>query len=138
MEYVARKSNLVVPEGFVELDREEMTYVDGGDYYIDNSMCTNIIGVVFAGIYVGGVTLAAAIMCGMVTKAALSGMVYSLIGHITSINVFLGGLLAVIGKFAVEVLFNMTIASFSGKGVSLETIKIWGWDTGIPVGVSTY
>ena len=30
MEYVARKSNLVVPEGFVELDREEMTYVDGG------------------------------------------------------------------------------------------------------------
>ena len=32
MEAVAKCSNLVLPKGFVELDREEMTYVDGGVY----------------------------------------------------------------------------------------------------------
>ena len=45
MEYVARKSNLVVPEGFVELDREEMTYVDGGGYlaHINQETVNSII-----------------------------------------------------------------------------------------------
>ena len=33
MEAVAKCSNLVLPKGFVELDREEMTYVDGGQRY---------------------------------------------------------------------------------------------------------
>lgn len=30
MEMALRTSNLVLPEGFVEMDREEMMYVDGG------------------------------------------------------------------------------------------------------------
>ena len=30
MEMVAKRSSLVLPKKFVELDREEMTYVDGG------------------------------------------------------------------------------------------------------------
>ena len=30
MEMALRSSNLLLPEGFVEMDREEMMYVDGG------------------------------------------------------------------------------------------------------------
>ena len=32
MEMALRTSNLVLPEGFVEIDREEMMYVDGGGF----------------------------------------------------------------------------------------------------------
>ena len=56
MEYVARKSNLVVPEGFVELDREEMTYVDGGGISRDTMTLTldiTIIGLSFVCAIVG-------------------------------------------------------------------------------------
>ena len=44
MEAVAKCSNLVLPKGFVELDREEMTYVDGG-WFWNNGVSTFWTGV---------------------------------------------------------------------------------------------
>ena len=134
---IERRSNLVMPQNCIELDREEMSYVSGGDYYIDNSTCITVIGAIFGGLYFGGMGMATAIMCGIVSKTTISAMVYSLIGSISAVNIFLGGLLAVVGKLAVEIIVNMAVASFNGKGVMINTLKIWGWDTGIPTGACT-
>ena len=38
METALRTGNLVLPEGFVEIDREEMMYVDGGFYITNNQL----------------------------------------------------------------------------------------------------
>ena len=54
MEYIARKSNLVVPEGFVELDREEMTYVDGGGMISVNISFS--VGSIWSGLSTGFIT----------------------------------------------------------------------------------
>ena len=130
-----RKSSLVMPTHYVELDMEEISYVEGGDYYISNSACSTIVGLVCGGLYFGGVGLATAIMCGFVTKAAIYGLFSSIISTITAVNVILGGLLAAIGSFVLEVFVNMCIAAGSGKRVVIETLKIWKWDTHIPSGV---
>jgi len=86
-------------------------------------------------LYVGGIGLATAIYCGIISKAAISAMFYNLVAKVSAINLVVGGLLAVIGKFALEVVINMAIASFSNEDVILNTTKIWGWDTGIPYSV---
>lgn len=132
-----KASNLVMPKHYIELDREEMIYIDGGDYYISNNACSTIVGIVCGGLYFGGVGLATAIMCGFVTKAAISGLFASIVSTVTAVNVVLGGLLAVIGEFVLEVFVNMCIAVGRGESVVIETLKIWKWDTGIPMGVGT-
>ena len=38
MEMALRTSNLILPQGFVEMDREEMMYVDGGFYITNNQL----------------------------------------------------------------------------------------------------
>lgn len=75
-----------MPTHYVELDSEEMSYIEGGDYYINNNTCNAIMGTAFAGKYIDGVTLATAI----------------------------------------------------GRGVNIETLKIWKVDTRIPMGVAVY
>ena len=38
MEMALRTSNLRLPQGFVEMDREEMMYIDGGDFFVGISV----------------------------------------------------------------------------------------------------
>ena len=137
-EVFQKRSNLVMPKHYVELDSEEMSYIEGGDYYINNNTCNAIMGTAFAGIYIGGVTLATAIACGVVTKATISGMIYGIMASVSAVNLALGGLLATIGKFALEVIFSIALASCQGRGVNIETLKIWKVDTRIPMGVAVY
>jgi len=134
---VSKRSNLVMPTHYVELTDEEMSYVDGGDYYISNNVCSTVVGVVCGGAYFGGVGLATAIMCGFVSKATIYGLVNNIISTLSAVNVILAGLLAAIGKFVVDVFVNMCIATSTGERVIIETLKIWKWDTGIPMSVGT-
>ncbi len=118
MEYVERKSNLVVPEGFVELDREEMTYVDGG----------------------GTITLGVTFTLGSVISASI---VSSVIGYLTGytctkttkLGSMLGGLIGMAIGFFVGGLVSASIASLlntviypgaSGyQKVTLASFNIW-------------
>ena len=123
MEYVERKSNLVVPEGFVELDREEMTYVDGG-FYISNSQIINILAV-----------------CGLnpIATTIIGIGIYKLAQTITLqgaklgswIGGFIGGLIgkavgALIGLAAVgSVALKIADALIQGKGINVDWKKTW-------------
>lgn len=62
-----------MPTHYVELDSEEMSYIEGGDYYINNNTCNAIMGTAFAGIYIDGVTLATAIGRGVNIEDLESG-----------------------------------------------------------------
>ena len=140
MEYVARKSNLVVPEGFVELDREEMTYVDGG-LYISNSVCTAIS--CFCGmvtITAAGAACAASIAginlftSGVMLLKSIGAKIMGAIGAFCATNPWAIPIVAVVGAWAIFNRDNFLMlgadivkAAVSGKGVEcgVSWFQVW-------------
>ena len=131
MECVERKSNLVVPEGFVELDREEMTYVDGGgeivlmSYSANDSWkgavglasiagCCAILGSSFG--YIGS-----ALLVGGETVCKIAGAIFEILGWLMK---------ALAGDLAICALLATERAS-QGRGFSLVLNTFFG----IPIGL---
>ena len=51
---------------------------------------------------------------------------WRIVGAVILANLVLGGLLAMIGTFAVEIIYNMAVATTKGCGIRLETFKLFG------------
>ena len=125
-----------MPTSCVELDSEEMSYVDGGDYYWSKQVCYNILNV--AGIigYFGSV---AAIMMG---GTALYYSICAFMGFATAalsanpltapIGLTIAGLLI---KSGGEFVTCLVFGAFN-NGMTINTLKIWRLDIGIPIGFS--
>lgn len=90
MEAVKKCSNLVLPKGFVELDREEMTYVDGGVSLSYNKIwwftvgfiisltkleCADIAAICAMGVGVAGIAAAIAGYCSAGIGALIGGII---------------------------------------------------------------
>lgn len=126
------KSSLVMPMHYVELDREEMAYVEGGDYHWSKETCFNILlasGVIayfgsVATILVGGTALYYSVLSfmGFATAALSANPVTAPIG------LTIAGFLITKGIEFVTCL----VMGACNNGMTIETLKIWRWDTGIP------
>ncbi|MGO5008476.1 hypothetical protein [Bacillus wiedmannii] len=111
-------SNLVLPANYVEVENEEMEYVDGG-VYISNKM---LQGVIFSG--VGAIS--------GVTVAAIQGSIYAIAASIASavpgLGWITGGLLA---ANATNFALNAAQALNRGKGIEIGV----GFPTGLTFAV---
>jgi len=80
-----RKSNLVLPEGFVSMDEEEMMYIDGGEYVISSGTCESILSA-FMGIgwfVFVGYSIACAIVGATAVIGAISAVISAIPGLLT-------------------------------------------------------
>lgn len=125
---IERKSNLIMPTHYVELDKDEMSYVDGG-IYLNNGFCCAITGILGISALIGsGIAIgASAAKIAVAIKAA--GFIGRVIGGITSflysnpITAFLG--LALTAFFIINqenlltLAGNIIYASTTGKGVEV-------------------
>ena len=106
MEMVAKRSSLVLPNEFVELDREEMTYVEGGAVY--TTTYTNLDGIcMLAGIIGGGIW------------TAVKGFATAAVTGVSVIGAIIGAVMAVAGIVSATYAFcNLisAIISYSNKG----------------------
>ncbi len=118
MEYVARKSNLVVPEGFVELDREEMTYVDGGFYISYDDMKSFILATGRYGANVGATAAAIISQLGGI-KAALSLAYHSITAWINTVPLVGQVLYGYLALNAVYLIGKMATAYLQQQGVEI-------------------
>jgi hypothetical protein len=135
LQVLKRRSGLVLPNSFQELDREEMTYVDGG-VYLSNDTLNVMLGVATFGAwtafiaaapicYLSGATIGAMISSavGFVITAMLSNPVFTFIGLYLAANATI---------FAA----NMITAVSTNKGVdiTLRTTRILFVD--VPTGIN--
>ena len=118
MEYVARKSNLVVPEGFVELDREEMTYFDGGFYISYDDMKSFILATGRYGANVGATAAAIISQLGGI-KAALSLAYHSITAWINTVPLVGQVLYGYLALNAVYLIGKMATAYLQQQGVEI-------------------
>ncbi|MHA2890531.1 hypothetical protein [Bacillus cereus] len=110
-------SNLVLPSNYVEIESEEMEYVDGG-YYISNS---DLKGIVFSA--VGAGASVAAIEAGIYGIAAGLAATVPALGWVTG---------AVLGANAANFAITATRAIASGKGMDIGV----GFPTGLTFAVA--
>ena len=130
MEMALRTSNLILPQGFVEMDREEMMYVDGG-VYLNNTFCRSIVSfAVMLGCFGWGVTIASgstAIVSSIIIGAKVIGAKI-----LMGLNAFMGAnpifwaLGAALVTFTllnfdamIEACVKIVSAAFQGKGVDI-------------------
>ena len=107
MEMALRTSNLLLPEGFVEMDCEEMMYVDGGGISIWAK-----IGIVAAAVALGA-GLAVALAYGQIYLAAkIMGVTFK--AFVAKLGA--AGVAAVIGE-AIGVSATIVIATFNYLGL---------------------
>ena len=141
MEYIARKSNLVVPEGFVELDREEMTYVDGGGSRLigtysafDNAGCIWLAKVAadwftVAGVYVADALFASACACAT-APSVVGGIIW---GAISFVSGLIGGIVFSLGQSAINAMEDAKYAQSLGKSYKVYENTFLGITTGYSV-----
>ncbi|HDT6579418.1 TPA: hypothetical protein QFT23_005712 [Bacillus cereus] len=105
-------SNLVLPSNYVEIESEEMEYVDGG-YYISNS---DLKGIVFSAVGAGA------------SVAAIEAGIYGIAAGLAAAVPGLGWLTGtVLGANAANFAINATRAIASGKGIDIGV----GFPTGL-------
>ena len=123
METALRTGNLVLPEGFVEMDREEMMYVDGGFYITNNQLwlvlqacALNPIGATLIGL---GIYKLAAWITALGAKfgAKIGGLIGGLIGSL--IGTLIGA--AALGSVAL----TYASALIQGKGIDVSLKYTW-------------
>jgi hypothetical protein len=123
MEATMNMSNLVLPQGFVEMDRDEMCYVAGGigfDYYLSNSQVWSAVSGV-----VGGYNVA--------NKAIMSGMQTTLVSlAVQGIKTF--AFAAKIG--AIPVIGWIALGVLAAAAVTVATVLIGCMVTGKGFGIS--
>ena len=118
-----KTSNLVMPSHYIELDREEMRYVDGGIYLL-NSFCATITALSGA---VGMVGLGVVCAGGSTVLTALGGLVSSVKNAIFSFAATNPIALVVVSLIGAWLwcnadnfkclAYDIITASLSGKGV---------------------
>ena len=137
---VERKSNLVLPKNCIELDREEMSYVDGG-LYISNSVCMAITG--FCGLIT---TTAAGIVCAasiggvnlltssVIFLKSIGAKIMGAIGAFCAANPWAIPILAFVATWAIcnkdnflMLGANIVQAAMNGKGVDcgIRWFQVW-------------
>ncbi|MFA6867002.1 MAG: hypothetical protein WCR54_05750 [Clostridia bacterium] len=88
MEMALRQSNLVLPQGFVEMDQEEMMYVDGGRKYVTEY--TNLDGICELAVRAGANAIGA--VKGIALAAASSATIIGgIAGVLLAIKGIVGG-----------------------------------------------
>jgi len=112
-------SNLVLPANCVEIENEEMEYVDGG-VYISNSTLKQIV---FAGVGASAGVSVAAIQGSIYAIAAAMASAVPALGWVTG-----AALAAVAGSFAVAA----AQAISRGKGIQVGV----GWPLGLTFAVA--
>ena len=128
-----KTSNLVMPSHYIELDREEMAHVEGGDYFLSKETCQDIlIGSGIAAL-IGGTT--AVLLGGTALYKALEtiSLIYYLRKGIGLLG--FGGILGAILCFVIEKAVSFVVGVIGGaanNGITIKTLKIFGFDTGIP------
>lgn len=136
-----RTSNLVLPTHYVELDRDEMSYVDGGGFFVginlSASFCASLASWVPMSVKTGGVGL------GSIFSAAMAvPQINALVSPILAgVNAALGAI-PIIGWIAIGilaaslavVLVTAMVAGSQGKGFRFGFNVKTKWF--IPVGVS--
>lgn len=126
------QKNLVMPKHYIELDSEEMNYIEGGDYWISKSTCITILSITGAVAYFGSI---AAIIAG---GTALYYTICSLMASATlalSANPVTAPIGLVIAGFLIKKGVEFVTCLVGGavnNGMCIETIKIFGLDTHIP------
>ncbi len=128
-----RQNTLIMPSNYEELNREEMTYVDGGSVYISNSTLVSVCQVVFGCIAFNpigtvlaaiGISKAYTMLCAGVTKIAAKIGIFSKI---------LGVAFAIMGIMTIkDVGLVMIDALLQGKGVEIKVKTTW---FGLPYGL---
>lgn len=98
-----KMSNLVLPQGFVEMDREEMMYVEGGKALtISNQACCAILGAVSFGAFAGAVSLGFLVTSGIITTSAIATKVLVAFSSImSSIGPVGYAILGVVGAYLI-------------------------------------
>ncbi|ARV91330.1 hypothetical protein BK727_07435 [Bacillus thuringiensis serovar roskildiensis] len=111
-------SNLVLPSNYVEIENEEMEYVDGG-YYINNS---TLKGIVFSGVGASAGVSVVAIEAGIYGIAAAMASAVPALGWVTG---------AVLAANATNFALAATQAISRGKGIDVGV----GFPTGLTFAV---
>ncbi|MED3180485.1 hypothetical protein [Bacillus thuringiensis] len=111
-------SNLVLPSNYVEIENEEMEYVDGG-YYISNS---TLKGIVFSGVGATTGVSVVAIEAGIYGIAAAMASAVPALGWVTG---------AVLAANATNFALAATQAISRGKGIDVGV----GFPTGLTFAV---
>ena len=118
-----RKSNLVMPSHYVELDREEMSYVEGG-FYLDN---TTVNQIMYYSCIVAGIATTVLKMGWSVVKpyiaSALAGITSAIFAGSAStiIGVVLGAAVAlVVAIYGISFYEGIYVAQQKGTGVSMS------------------
>jgi hypothetical protein len=128
---VMKRSSLVLPNGFVEIDREEMSYVEGG-LYLDNSTCIAIVATVANLAWIVGGVITFAVQSATVAAGIVAATLQSLFLTARSLltSTLPGAIIASILSFwyAInsetinKIGVSIGIAAFTGQGVSIT-----GW-----------
>ena len=113
---IERKSNLVLPSQYVELDREEMAYIEGGDYVISSKTCSNILcGLMGAGWFA---FVGYSLTCAAVGASTVIGGIVALIAAIP----FLLPVAIYAAAHAIVFAGYLVGAAVSGKDLHIGTI----------------
>jgi len=109
---------LVMPQGGAIIDSEEMTYVDGGQYFSGRD-CTNFcIGLGISG-------------AGLIAAAGTAAIASKIFQYAKNLGGFWGGLIIAIGGVVVSALgrvaYGIGYGATSGRGVYIETTP-WPWE----------
>ncbi len=123
---------LIMPNSYVVMQEEEMSYVDGGIYFSNRTLCTigkavfysaayNPIGTVLVGL---GVYKAYGMLCAGVAKIA---------AKIGAFSKVLGVAFAIMGAITVkDIGYTLINALIQGKGIDIGLKKTW---FGLPYGL---
>jgi hypothetical protein len=134
---VMKRSSLVLPNGFVEIDREEMSYVEGGTLYLPNWFCGTLVALAGATVLLGtgymiasgSSAIAFVAACGIqalgpaILKAIFAvGASLGPVGVAISIAVAaLGSTYVALNKSAfLELGYNVVLAAVNGCGVGIN------------------
>ena len=144
MEMALRTSNLRLPEGFVEMDREEMMYVDGGDYFVGISVSAataiflwnsgqRTVGLAYGGLSVLALGKMAISMIGFdVYLAPYISAITSALSTIPVVGIIAIGIVAI----ATAAIYGTILyAGSKGRGVKIGVNVKTGW-FGIPKGAN--
>ncbi|NLL56418.1 MAG: hypothetical protein GX242_04300 [Clostridiales bacterium] len=127
MEATMKMSNLVLPQGFVEMDREEMCYVSGGlgfDFYWSNSQVWNAVSDVVGGYKQANLAIQAGMQTSIIAIVAKSIKTFAFAAKVGAIPVIGWIALGILAAAAVTVATVMVGCMVSGKGFGIT----FTWD----------
>lgn len=110
------QSKLVMPSTYVELDKDEMAYIDGGAYVISSQTCGNILATFLGAGWFAfvGYSITCAILGASTVIGAIAGLVSAIPGLLTV------GIYA--AAHAIVFAGHLVTAAVTGKDLHIGTI----------------